>query len=612
MTDLAAQSTQAPAGRELAVALERFLEDPFTRSSRVPFSLLMSYDERDEPTLPFLRALDEWGCRSFFIPRSLGGELHDIGQIFALIRTISRRDLAPAITLGITLLGAMPIWAFGDERQRVRAAEIIKSGGYGSFGLSEAAHGGDILAAEAGAKKIGHEYVLTGTKWPIGNATWGKFATVFVNTGGGPRGFSTFFVDKTHLEASGWCNEPRVRLLGLRGCDVSGITFNECRLPEDAVVGNAGHGLDHAIKTLQVSRTMITAMSLGAVDTGLRITLGHVRRRVLYDRPVYELPVVREQVLSAFVDILVAECVATATTRAIAFAPTRLSLWSSVAKYLVTLIVDEALASLSSVLAARHFFREGVAEGVFQKILRDHRILATVEGTSHVHLHVVATQLVAVWRNEARSEPNADGDRAAALEPIFDWEKPLPEWDFGFEAFRLSNAGIDEITHSWDSARMAALDAISLLDDAAATALCSVCDGIDRERNRLSAELAAIADSRSVLSAQGFGMARRHCLLHAASACLHTWLTNRDREGFIARPQWLVLALRRIYARLLPDQYLDTACIEVVENQMMHAFDEGQLFSLDPIVLGVNGERNPVVSHLATSVSDRRVPSEGK
>jgi alkylation response protein AidB-like acyl-CoA dehydrogenase len=530
-------------------------------------------------------ALNKWGFAHHLVPRADGGRLGPVEELFALLRSVARRDLTVAVGFGATMLAALPVWSWGSDAQRHRLAGLISGGEFGSLGLSEPDHGSDLLASEVVARPQGEQFMLSGTKWPIGNATRGAFVTVLARTGdaGGPRGFSTLLVDKRHAVPGTWSCEPRVRTLGLRGGDISGISFHHCPLPATALVGARGAGLDVTLKTLQNTRTMLTALSLGAADTALRVALSHVQRRRLYGRSAYEIPVLREQLVAAYVDLLVAECVALPTARAITAAPRRLSLWSAVAKYLVPVIVDEVLASLREVLGARHFLREGrevTADGVFQKILRDHAIVSVFDGTTHVNLQIVASQLPAVLRG-----PASDSDLLPAL---FGFGGDAPDWRPTGPDLRLTNDGADEITQAWPAALTQLEKLCADAGSAAHDTLCATAGRVERCRQEhLAAVDAELRQQRNLhSSAAGFALAKRHCLLHAAAACTHTWLANQN--GPHRRPEWLLLCLERILARLRPDHSpaLPQQHVPTAELELLRCAREHRLFSHTPIRLG--------------------------
>jgi alkylation response protein AidB-like acyl-CoA dehydrogenase len=587
--DLPTRRPAIPAEYQAAEDLERFLGNPADPATETSFRHLVECDERSEPPHRMVAQLTEWGLPQHLIPRAHGGRLRSAEELFAVLRSVARRDLTVAVGYGATLLAAIPVWAWGTDQQRRRVADLIGGGAFGSLGLSEAEHGSDVLASELTAEPCPDGFVLTGTKWPIGNATRGAFATVFARTGrpGSPRGFSMFLVDKANTAPHTWSCEPRVPTLGLRGGDVSGITFQQARLPAGALIASQGSGLEVALKTLQNTRTLLPALSLGAADTALRVTLEHVGRRQLYGRSVHAIPVIREQLLSAHLDLLIAECVALSAVRAITVAPRRLSLWSAITKYLVPVIVNELLASLAEVLGARHYLRQGLADGIFQKILRDHGIVGVFDGTTHVNLHVVASQLPSVLRCSP-----AEGTVEPLLRRLFSLADPAPGWQLRAPDLRLTNDGLDEITQAWPLA-VAAVEKICADDGSPhGDALRATVQQLDAHwRDHLATVACALRDRPTLHStARGFALARTHCLLHAAAACTHTWLTNRERLGEFHRDgEWLLLCLHRLLTRLRPDQHptLPENHVPEVEHHLLECARQNRQFSLIPIALGL-------------------------
>jgi hypothetical protein len=396
-------------------------------------------------------------------------------------------------------------------------------------------------------------------------------------------------LDKEDSATDRWHNEPRVPTMGLRGGDFSGIALDRCPFPARSVVGRQGLGLDEALKTLQITRSLISSFSLGAVDTALRVALAHTRERVLYGRTVYSIPVIRDQLLAAYLDLLTAECVAAPTARAISLAPERLSLWSAVAKYTVPVLAEQAIAGLSAVLSARHFLRDGVADGAFQKLVRDHAIVSVFDGTTHVNLGAVAGQLPAVLRGGVREDADA-----VSLTDLFSRDGETPAWNPRGSRLRLTNDGLDEITQSWAEA-VAAVTALCAepgpeLTAQLAAELAGTLDGLDVLWRRQRADVHDVLAEEGNLhsGARGFELARRHCLLHAAACCVHTWLANRSGPGtFIAGAEWLLLCLRRISDRLNPAELRGESPHQAaVEREMLLSLTEKRLFSLVPFTLG--------------------------
>src|SRR5690606_18400475 len=172
---------------------------------------------------------------------------------------------------------------------------------------SEEHHGSDLLANDMRAVRAGDRYLLSGEKWPINRATRSGATVLLAKTDDGKnsRSLSVFLLYKSDLDPARFSHLPRVKTLGLRGCEISGLRFDRCPVPEDARIGEEGHGLDLALKAFQVTRTLCAGLSLGATDTALRTTLDFALQRRLYGGSVFDIPHARTTLVEAFADMLI-------------------------------------------------------------------------------------------------------------------------------------------------------------------------------------------------------------------------------------------------------------------------------------------------------------------
>ncbi|UQA92491.1 acyl-CoA dehydrogenase family protein [Streptomyces halobius] len=568
---------------EAAEDLDVFLGDP--RNPEGPFSYraMVEAEERNENPAGTLEAMREFGFEKFLVPEELGGRLHALDELFFICRTLSRRNLTVAVRYGSALLGANPVWLWGRDEQKKEVAQAILDGSLTCFGVSEADHGSDLRACEAHADKEGDDYLLTAEKWPVGNATRGRFVTTFAKTSAA--GFSLLLVDKEALDPASWSTLPFVKTVGLRGHDLSGVSFEGSRLPQSAVLGREGTGLVQVLKALQITRTAISALSVGTMDATLRIALQYSRERNLYGSCIYNLPVIREHLVNGHIDLMISECVAVPVTKALSIAPDRMSLWSSVVKYFVPVMAEKTVASMAVVLGARSYLREGVADGVFQKLQRDHAIASIFEGTTHVNLHTIADQLPYVLKHgvgvAAQAAAEQDAERAETLARLFSLTDAAPRWEPRGMDLQLTNEGLDEITHGWDAAvQQVEKLAQDVASDTAVHAIAAILRDIDRVRARHHADIAGAQD-RDGRSAQALTEAERHCVFHAMASCLYTWLTNRDTRGAaFADGGWLLLCLQRLAQQIRLPAELSEEHLPAVEEHMFTCLEEGETFSL--------------------------------
>ncbi|MFC4050202.1 acyl-CoA dehydrogenase family protein [Actinomadura syzygii] len=563
----------SPAHR-IAADLDGYLGDPMDEAAG-PFSYkaIVEAEERDEIPPGAVDAVRAWGFPKYLVPSVLGGRLSTLEELFLVTRGISRRSVTVAVMYGSGLLAVNPVWLWGDERQRRTVADGVLVGDLACFGVSEADHGSDVMASESEAEFDGDELVLTGTKWPVGNATRGRFVTTYARTGA--RDFSLILVDKRELDPKVWSTLPPVRTVGLRGHDLSGVVFVGARVPVDRVIGRRGSGLVQTLKTLQITRTAIAALSVGTMDAVVRIGMEYARSRTLYGADIYQIPVIRDHLVKAHLDLLIAECTTLPVARTLTVAPGRLSLWSSIVKYFVPVMGEEVVASIGTVLAARGYLREGVAHGVFQKLQRDHAIASIFEGTTHVNLANVAAQLPFLVR-----PPEETGKEDALLTDLFCWTRTPPAWSPDGRLLQLTNEGRDEIGQRFEE----------ISEELLAAANAHAAPGVAAELKDLMSTIGGLrvrleegirADEGDTTSVAALGRAKRYCELHAMMSCVLTWLHNRHEFGGpFAAGQWLVLCLQRLLQRSQPDMVLSEEFLPPLEDVMFRGFDERRWFSL--------------------------------
>ncbi|MET0649585.1 MAG: acyl-CoA dehydrogenase, partial [Pyrinomonadaceae bacterium] len=311
MSSLPARDTKEPrAGRARVPAqyrqaeeLERALGDPLDPHADFSFAPAVALDEDEAYPVNACALLDAWGLADFYVPAATGGRLNSYEEFISLLRTVARRNLTVVVAHAKTYLGSAAVWACGSRRQRERLAEIVRGGGQVALAYHEKTHGSDFLSTEMRARKVEGGYLLDGEKWLVNNATRGAALTVFARTSeqGGPRGFSLFLVEKSRLDPDSYEHLPRIKTLGVRGADFSGIRFKESFVTDDALVGAEGAALEQTLKAFQLTRTVIAGLSLGAADTALRVTLDFARTRRLYDRSVADLPHARRRIVDSFV-----------------------------------------------------------------------------------------------------------------------------------------------------------------------------------------------------------------------------------------------------------------------------------------------------------------------
>ncbi|GBD52153.1 acyl-CoA dehydrogenase [Microcystis aeruginosa NIES-298] len=573
-----------------AEALEKDLGDPLNPDNPLSYKRVIEIDESEEFPHEEIRWLYDWKLQHYYIPTDCGGEFTSFEEFVAFVRVLSRRDQ----TIGIaftTLFWSFLNWMAGTPEQKQKLARFIMDD-YGAMclGYSEKEHGSDLINGDLTATKVEGGYILNGEKWPINRATISGISFILAKTdaNGGPKCLTLFMVDKRQLDPEKYYNLPKIYTHGVRASDMSGIGFKDCFVPDSMRLREEGDGLELALKGFQITRMLCAAFSHGAADTALRTTLGFAVNRVIYNKNVMDLPQPRRTLVDAFLDILICDCETIPAARGFHIIPEQFSVWASVVKYFVTVRLEEMVNSVYVVLGSRFYMREEHEFGIFQKLLRDNSIISMFDGSSIVNLHALILQLRPLTKYRAKRNSRTMSALKTRLEAIFSLEKSVPP--FEPNNLELFGRGMDDSLQGLEIA-LDMLEGLKNSDEVDPEILENLLMLGNLVLEELNAHDEKISQSKFEYghdqSPELFEIAKKYCTLHAASACLHTWLYNRSILGeFFARGEWLVLSLHRLLRTLRPLPYtLSEVYVENVAQELLKLYQENQHFSIVPFQL---------------------------
>ena len=171
------------------------------------------------------------------------------------------------------------IMQFGNDEQKQRwLPKLATAEWIGAWGLTEANTGSDALRMKCVAKKEGNEWVLNGAKNWITHGISGDIAVVLARTGDllDSHGITAFVVERGTPGFSGGKKENK---LGMRASETAEMIFEDCRIPEENVLGNVGDGFIQAMKVLDGGRISIAALSLGIAKGAYEAALKYSKER---------------------------------------------------------------------------------------------------------------------------------------------------------------------------------------------------------------------------------------------------------------------------------------------------------------------------------------------
>jgi short-chain 2-methylacyl-CoA dehydrogenase len=229
--------------------------------------------------------LGELGLMGIPYPEEYGGGGADTLSYAIAIEELTRVDSSVAITVAAhTSLGTWPIYAFGAEQQKEEWLPQLCSGRtLGAFGLTEPEAGSDAGATKTRARLEDGHWVIDGAKQFITNAGTDISGFVTITARTGEREISNILVPNG---TPGYNIEPPYRKMGWNASDTRPLAFDDCRVPEENLVGQRGNGFRQFLQTLDGGRISVSAMGVGLAQGALDEALAYAKERRAFGQPI--------------------------------------------------------------------------------------------------------------------------------------------------------------------------------------------------------------------------------------------------------------------------------------------------------------------------------------
>ncbi|ANS80514.1 Isovaleryl-CoA dehydrogenase [Serinicoccus hydrothermalis] len=346
--------------------------------------------------------MGELGLFGLNAPEEFGGAGTEHGGFTytcLAIEELGRVDQSIGITLSAGVgLGINPILSYGTQEQKERwLPDLLAGKALAGFGLTEPDAGSDAAASKTRARLEDGEWVVSGSKAFITNSGTDitSVVTVTAKTGEDENGKPEISAVMIPAGTEGFVVEPAYRKLGWHISDTHGLTFENCRVPEDHLLGERGEGFKQFLKTLDDGRIAISALALGCAQRMLEECTAYGQERTAFGKPI----AVNQGVSFQISDLAVmVEAARLLTYKAAWLKDEQEAGRRSVAEVkqaaAIAKLYSTEAAVTSTRIATQIFGGNGFMEEYpVARFYRDSKILEIGEGTSEVQRMVIARGL---------------------------------------------------------------------------------------------------------------------------------------------------------------------------------------------------------------------------
>ena len=338
-----------------------------------------------------LAGLAELGVMGVPIPEEHGGAGLDTLSYALVVEELARVDSSVAITVAAhTSLGTMPILLFGTAEQRGEWLPDLASGRrLAAFGLTEPGAGSDAGATRTRAELREGRWVVNGSKLFITNAGTDISACVTITAVTGERDGRPEISNLIVANGTpGYEVSPPLEKLGWRASDTRELSFRDCAVPEQNLLGPRGAGFKQFLEILDGGRISVAALAVGLAQGAYELALRYAKQREQFGRPIASFQAVQFKLADMATGIAAARGLLYRAAwlkdqgRPFALAAAQAKLFSG---ELSNRVVNEALE-----LHGGYGYME---ESAIARFYRDQKVLEIGEGTNEVQRMVIARHL---------------------------------------------------------------------------------------------------------------------------------------------------------------------------------------------------------------------------
>jgi acyl-CoA dehydrogenase len=322
------------------------------------------------------------------------GSQFDLLRLARFLEVFAYFSPAHGYSFQVSFLGLFSILMGSNPALKQEAVAALESGGLLAFGISEKAHGSDLFGNEFTIKEAGAgRFVADGTKYYIGNSSCAAIISILAKkdegAGAGTKRAPFVLLALRPKESKGFRNIRKIRTLGVRAGYVGEFEVHDHELTAGDIIAEGRRAWDSVLGTVTLGKFFLGFGSVGICERALEEATGHLSKRILYGKPVIEMPHIRLTAAQAYARLTAMKLYAYRAldyVHASSEADRRYLLFCAVQKAKVSNEAVKVMALLCECMGAKAF----ESDTYFEMALRDVQLIPNLEGSTHINLGLAA------------------------------------------------------------------------------------------------------------------------------------------------------------------------------------------------------------------------------
>ncbi len=363
----------------------------FAQTELEPVAAELDHTGDQTILLANLKKLAELGFMGLNVSAEYGGTEAGVVAFSVAMTEIARACASTAVTMSVTNMVAEVIQVVGNEEQRQKYLPKLCSGEYpaGSFCLSEANAGSDPSGMRTSAVKDGDDWVINGAKQWISSAEYAGVFVVWAVTDKAAKkgkGISCFLVD---------ADNPGVKIskaedkMGQKASATNEVLFDNCRVPDSAIMGELNDGFRIAVAELAGGRIGIGSLALGIGSAAMDYAARYTKEREQFGQPIANFQGLQWMMADHYTELEAARLLLMSAAwkkeQGLPFAKE-----ASMAKLFATEKANTACYSALQLMGGNGYVKEYPLE----RFARDVRVTSIYEGTSEIQRVIIAREIL--------------------------------------------------------------------------------------------------------------------------------------------------------------------------------------------------------------------------